>query len=89
MHTPLDSYDCVCIQGEIDTRQSVFEEVLAFGKNLVTSGHYASEEVQNTMQTLQAEREKILQTWQERKNEHTQVSSWYRGPWYSRVRMTS
>eukprot|EP00117_Sycon_ciliatum_P044800 scpid11950/ scgid32267/ Spectrin alpha chain, brain; Fodrin alpha chain; Spectrin, non-erythroid alpha chain len=59
-------------KGEIDTRQSVFEEVLAFGKNLVTSGHYASEEVQNTMQTLQAEREKILQTWQERKNEHTQ-----------------
>lgn len=62
-------------QGEIDTRQSVFEEVIAFGGNLVSSGHYASEEVQATMHSLQTERDKILQTWQERKNEHTQVST--------------
>ena len=48
--------------------------MLSFGESLVGSGHYASDEVQQSMSLLQTERTKISEAWLERKNEHTQVS---------------
>lgn len=36
---------CVCVQGEIDAHEDSFRSTDKAGQALLTSGHYASEEV--------------------------------------------
>lgn len=60
------------MQGEIDAEEDNFKATSQFGQTLLSSGHFASEEVKTRLQSLASERASLLAAWEERWEEFGQ-----------------
>ncbi|KAA0717233.1 Spectrin beta chain, non-erythrocytic 1 [Triplophysa tibetana] len=75
------------IKSEIETRADSFTACSEMGRTLFNNNHYASDEIQEKLDQLQAKRNEINQKWQE-KMDHLQIGE-YVGFWkyYSSAEM--
>ena len=62
----------LCAQGEIDAEEDNFKTTSQFGQSLLSSGHFASEEVKTHLQSLAGKRAALLTSWQERQAQFEQ-----------------
>lgn len=53
-------------RAEMETRMENITSLIAFGKDLISSGHYASDEVTAKLASLDEDQEKLFSTWQKR-----------------------
>ncbi|XP_056601634.1 spectrin family protein isoform X2 [Triplophysa dalaica] len=60
------------IKSEIETRADSFTACSEMGRTLINNNHYASDEIQEKLDQLQAKRNEINQKWQE-KMDHLQI----------------
>jgi len=54
------------VKAEIDARDEGFETCCSLGRQLVSDGHYASEEIQEKLNLLTAKRAQIADRWQDK-----------------------
>ncbi|KAK6196167.1 hypothetical protein SNE40_001445 [Patella caerulea] len=54
-------------KGEIDAREDSFRSTAEAGEKLVESNHYASDEAREKLQTLAAEKQSLMELWEERR----------------------
>jgi len=59
-------------KGEIDAREDSFQSINKAGDRLVESNHFASEEVQNKLSTINSEKTSLLELWEERRVQYEQ-----------------
>eukprot|EP00731_Ephydatia_muelleri_P023860 Em0016g131a len=59
-------------KGEIDAQEDNFKMTAQFGQGLISSGHYASEEVKECLQALSNGRSSLVGSWEGRKAEFEQ-----------------
>uniref|UniRef100_A0A671MSK1 Spectrin beta chain n=1 Tax=Sinocyclocheilus anshuiensis TaxID=1608454 RepID=A0A671MSK1_9TELE len=66
------------IKSEIETRADSFTACSEMGRTLINNNHYASDEIQEKLDQLQAKRTEINQKWQE-KMDHLQIGEYVGG----------
>ena len=54
-------------QSEIEAEEDSFKATSQFGQTLLSSGHYASEEVKTHLQSLASKRTSLLAMWEEKR----------------------
>ena len=59
-------------KGEIDAQEDSFKATNVFGHSLISSGHYATQEVKNTLESLAGEKSSLLELWEERRAQFDQ-----------------
>ena len=53
-------------KADIEARNDSFEECISLGKQLISTGHYASDEVKEKLDTLTEKRNQVVDRWQEK-----------------------
>ena len=56
------------LKAEIDARESSFASVVEAGKDMVEQGHFASNDIDDTVNALLDTREKLHTTWQQQRD---------------------
>ncbi len=59
-------------KGEIDAQEDSFKATGLFGQGLISSGHFASEEVKEYLVSLGSQKASLLGLWEERKAQFDQ-----------------
>lgn len=60
------------LKSEIQARENVTKRVLAFGQNLVSTGHYAKHDIVRDLEALGAEKDQMDNMWETRRTEFRQ-----------------
>lgn len=60
-------------KGEIDAEEDSFKATSQFGQTLLSSGHFASEEIKSHLQSLAGQRTALLALWEEKRKQSEQA----------------
>ena len=60
-------------KGEIDADEDSFKATSQFGQTLLSSGHFATEEIKSHLQLLASQRAALLASWEEKREQFEQT----------------
>ena len=59
-------------QGKLDAREDVIKATTQFGQSLLSSGHFATEEIKEKLVSLASEKNTLIKLWEERRLQFNQ-----------------